>query len=275
MRKIWGLLFFVISFHAYSQYYNGTHFKTVVVIPAEAEILVNNELMGKGKCEVSFDNREKVLLTFRCNGYETSTYYLLKNNTERTVTYRLEADEAYLNSEGDETASQYANRWVPLVTRNGLSDDEAWLRIMSIVRENFEYIEIENEDDYEYEKREFVDFRYHCPKCNGVIKRYHKFGLKAPYFICNADGDYVLEYEDGYCYLSEYLDYELADNVKETCRERLIEERVVLVSKFAEKYKNVDLIDTMSMYSLFELSPYDKEIGIDEKQDNFNNFIST
>lgn len=141
MRKIWGLLFFVISFHAYSQYYNGTHFKTVVVIPAEAEILVNNELMGKGKCEVSFDNREKVLLTFRCNGYETSTYYLLKNNTERTVTYRLEADEAYLNSEGDETASQYANRWVPLVTRNGLSDDEAWLRIMSIVRENFEYIE--------------------------------------------------------------------------------------------------------------------------------------
>ena len=27
-------------------------------------------------------------------------------------------------------------------------------------------------DDYEYEKQEFVDFRYHCPKCNGVIRYY-------------------------------------------------------------------------------------------------------
>ena len=28
-------------------------------------------------------------------------------------------------------------------------------------------------DDYEYKEEEFVNFRYHCPKCNGVI-RYSK-----------------------------------------------------------------------------------------------------
>ena len=141
VKKISLLIIILLTvLNVKAQYYNG-HFKTVIVIPAETEILVNNESMGKGKCEVSFDNRDKVLLTFKCNGYETSSYYLLRNNTEQTITYRLDPDEAYLNSEGDETASQYANKWVPIVARKGLSEDEVWLRIMSIVRENFEYIE--------------------------------------------------------------------------------------------------------------------------------------
>ena len=131
----------MIGFDISAQRYGGSHYKTVVVIPADAEILVNNEPMGRGRCEVSFDNREKVLLTFKCNGYESASYYLLKSNTEQTVTYRLDQDEAYVNSEGDETASQYANKWVPIVARKDLSEDEVWLRIMSIVRENFDYIE--------------------------------------------------------------------------------------------------------------------------------------
>ena len=107
---------------------------------------------------------------------------------------------------------------------------------------------------------------------NVLIRRYNDFGLKAPYFLPNKEGAYLLEYKDHYCYLSEYLDYELADNVKEKCRKELIKERVIFVSRFANQYKNCDLIDTMSMYSLFELSPYDQltGLGIDEKQDNFN-----
>lgn len=127
--------------YAYAQYYsNGIH-KTVVVIPEDAEIRVNNELIGKGSCDVSFDGRDRVLLTFSCNGYEKATYYLLKSNPEQTVTYRLDKDEAYANSEGGESASQYANRWVPIVVREGMADDEAWMRMMSIVRESFEHIE--------------------------------------------------------------------------------------------------------------------------------------
>lgn len=142
MKKILFLLFCLITANCIiAQRYNGTYYKTVVVIPAEAEIYVNNEPMGKGNCEVPFDGRDKVLLTFKCNGYETASYYLLRNNSDQTVTYRLDQDEAYVNSEGGESASQYANRWVPIVVRPGISDDEAWMRMISIVRESFEHIE--------------------------------------------------------------------------------------------------------------------------------------
>lgn len=107
-----------------------------------------------------------------------------------------------------------------------------------------------------------------------LIQQYNTFGFKAPYFISITDGTYLFEYKELYCYLSEYLDLEIADNVKEICRKELIKERVIFVSKFAQQFKNVDLIDTMSMYSLFALCPYDQFIGIDEKQENFNNLYN-
>lgn len=108
---------------------------------------------------------------------------------------------------------------------------------------------------------------------NTLIKRYNDFGLKAPYFLLCDNDKYLLEYKNYYCYLSEYLDLEIADNVKDKCRKELIKERVIFVSRFANKYKNIDLVETMSMYSLFDLCPYDQLIGIDEKQDNFNTLI--
>jgi len=107
---------------------------------------------------------------------------------------------------------------------------------------------------------------------NVLIARYNDFGYKAPYFLSYSSDKYVVEYKNCYCYLSEYLDYEIADNVKDRCRAELIKERVVMVAKFANVYKGVELIDTLSMYSLFDLCPYDQleGLGIDEKQDNFN-----
>ncbi len=115
--------------------------KTVVVIPGDAEIAVNNEVVGKGKHDISFENRDKVLLTFSCIGYETTTVTLFRNDVEQTKTYELDIDEAYENSIGGETAAQFANKWVPITARKDLSEDEIWVRMMSIVRENFEQIE--------------------------------------------------------------------------------------------------------------------------------------
>lgn len=105
---------------------------------------------------------------------------------------------------------------------------------------------------------------------NALIRRYREFGLLAPLFYPAKDGKYTADYHRQWCYLSEYLDYPLADTAKERCRKELIAERLTLVARFAEKYRNIDLIDTVSMYSLFDLSPYDQLVGIDEKQDNFN-----
>ncbi len=115
--------------------------KTILVIPSEARIFVNNEPVGKGSYDLSFEYRDKVLLTFSCDGYETASYTLYRNHAEQTITYKLSKDEAFENSIGGETAGQYVNRWVPIVVRPELTKDEAWLRMISIVKENFDHLE--------------------------------------------------------------------------------------------------------------------------------------
>ena len=115
--------------------------KTIVTVPGDADISINNEQVAKGKYDVSFENTNKVLITLSCVGYETATYTLLKSDPNQTITYEMDIDEAYENSEGGESASQYANRWVPIKVRSNLSEEEAWLRMISIVRENFDQLE--------------------------------------------------------------------------------------------------------------------------------------
>lgn len=109
---------------------------------------------------------------------------------------------------------------------------------------------------------------------NVLIKHYNEFGVKAPYFLCDRSGKYLKEINNTYVYLSEYLDYITADKINDNRRSALVNERIVLVAGYAEKYKDIDLIDTMSMYSIFDLSPYDKLAGIDEKQENLNELVA-
>lgn len=111
---------------------------------------------------------------------------------------------------------------------------------------------------------------------NTLIRRYRSFGMKAPLFLKTSTGKFVVEQDGKYCYLSEYLDYPLADDVKHRCREDLLRQRVTFVARFAETFKNVDLIKTVSMYSVFDLSPYDQLSGlnIDEKQENLEQLVA-
>ncbi len=125
--------FLIFCLNIQAQYRRHHEYKTVVVEPRDAEIYVNNELLGKGSCNVSFSGREKVLLTFKCTGYETASYSLLRSNLEQTVTYRLEQDEAFFNSEEGKDAAQYVNKWVPIVPRSDFSEDDVWRRMISII----------------------------------------------------------------------------------------------------------------------------------------------
>ncbi len=101
---------------------------------------------------------------------------------------------------------------------------------------------------------------------NRLISRYNEFGLRAPYFLSDENGAFLHRRDGLYMYLSEYLNAPVA--VEGERWKNLIEECLVMIAAFAEKYKNVDLTETMSMYSLFELSPYDQPIGLDEKEQN-------
>lgn len=111
---------------------------------------------------------------------------------------------------------------------------------------------------------------------NRLIERYREFGMHAPKFLKAKDGRFIVERDGNICYLSEYLDETVADDVKAECLEELRTQRRIFIARFAEKYRNVDLTETVSMYSIFDLSPYDKLDGleIDEKQDNFNHLTA-
>ena len=108
---------------------------------------------------------------------------------------------------------------------------------------------------------------------NRLISRYIDFGLICPRFIADGAGKYLLPWENLVCYLSEYVDLPLASDSELADANALFSEVRASVASFAQAYKNVDLIETMGMYSLFDLSPFDIPEGIDEKQQNFNSLI--
>lgn len=108
---------------------------------------------------------------------------------------------------------------------------------------------------------------------NRLIDRYRNLELECPRFIPHPDGLFLHQWNDLQYYMSEYIDLPLAEEVDIKDWDKLSLEIGESVARFAETYRNVDLIDTMGMYSLFDLSPFDKELGIDEKEQNFNLLI--
>lgn len=111
---------------------------------------------------------------------------------------------------------------------------------------------------------------------NCLIKRYNDFGIKAPLFLNDKSGKILHEDNDVFYYVSEYLDGLVPpDELTKEQTRILINERLKLIASFAEKYRDEGFFSFMSMYSLFDLSPYDEPLGIDEKQDNLNQLVQT
>ena len=154
--------------------------------------------------------------------------------------------------------------------------------------ENIEYVDSsQGEDDIRHNY--IIDKKYvlrlnsakvmteeRLTELNTLIERYRSFGMKAPLFLKAENGSFVVEQDGKNCYLSEYLDLPLAEDVKFRCREELMRQRLVFISRFAQTYKNIDLVETVSMFSIFDLAPYDKLSGldIDEKQENLNQLVA-
>ncbi len=108
---------------------------------------------------------------------------------------------------------------------------------------------------------------------NRLVGRYHDAGIVCPGFIAQKNGKYLHDKTPLKYYLSEFIDLRLASEVNLKDAKSLEKEITDSVAMFAERYRNIDLSSTFGMYSLFDLAPYDKEIGIDEKEDNFNELI--
>ena len=108
---------------------------------------------------------------------------------------------------------------------------------------------------------------------NRLIGRYRAMGFKCPAFIADDNGKYLHPWKQFLCYLSEYIDRPLASDIELNDEDQLSFQVAENVALFAETYRDVDLSETMGMYSLFDLSPFDIPNGMDEKQDNFNKLI--
>ncbi|MDR2853764.1 MAG: hypothetical protein LBV31_00470, partial [Prevotellaceae bacterium] len=52
-------------------------------------------------------------------------------------------DEAEANSIGGEAANT-ANKWITITVKKGITEDQAWKRIMSVVTDNFENVEMKD-----------------------------------------------------------------------------------------------------------------------------------
>ncbi|MBR5428060.1 MAG: phosphotransferase [Clostridia bacterium] len=102
-----------------------------------------------------------------------------------------------------------------------------------------------------------------------LVERYRTAGIVCPQFVKDREGTYLNAWNGLRCYLQEYIDLPLASEKDLRDPERLDEELIESVARFAERYKNVDLSETFGMYSLFDLSPFDVPEGIDEKEQNF------
>ena len=107
-----------------------------------------------------------------------------------------------------------------------------------------------------------------------LIDRYHALGILCPQFLNDGEGRFLHMWKNLQCYLSEYVDLEIAWDVEISDKDRLICEVQASLAQFAQTYRNTDLSSTMGMYSLFDLSPFDIPNGIDEKEDNFNQLIA-
>lgn len=106
---------------------------------------------------------------------------------------------------------------------------------------------------------------------NRLIDVYKEFGIVSPYYLRANNGCFVIKDEGNTIYLSEYLDLRIADDViKEapTIKEDLKKQRLIMISRFAQQYKNRLKSNYYSMYSIFDLSLYDIPYGVDEKQQN-------
>lgn len=101
-------------------------------------------------------------------------------------------------------------------------------------------------------------------------KRYSDIGIKAPAIYRNKEGGYLLNLEDKVCYLTEYINEKTLSEVSE--KEEIIKEVLIRNGEFAQRYKNIDLINTRSMWSVIKLAPLDNEV--DEKQENLNLLIN-
>ncbi len=104
-----------------------------------------------------------------------------------------------------------------------------------------------------------------------LICKYNHINVICPHYLKGISGKYSLEYNDNICYVTEYLNYKLASEIDIFNQTLFYKQKICHLGISSNKYKNKDLINIYSMWSIIDLAPLD--IDIDEKQENINDLI--
>lgn len=121
----------------------GKNVKTIHVVPENASIYVNGNLVGNGSYDYKFDRHtDFIMLKFTAPGYITKTVKLMKDNPKETIAYTLYEDEAYKQSVGSSDGVDIANKWMTITCKKGMTEDKVWRRLMSVAVDNFENVEV-------------------------------------------------------------------------------------------------------------------------------------
>ncbi|MDR0830476.1 MAG: hypothetical protein LBN95_10270 [Prevotellaceae bacterium] len=116
--------------------------KTIHVTPSTAKIFLNSSEVGNGTYTYKFSKKtDFIMLKFEAEGYLTKEVRLFRDNPNKDVAYTLAEDEAEKNSVGGEN-SVTVEKWFDITVKQGMTEDDAWKRIMSVVTNNFNDIEI-------------------------------------------------------------------------------------------------------------------------------------
>jgi len=140
MKKIFFVLLAVVGFSMFV----SAQTKTIFVIPSTAKIYVNGAEVGSGTYTYKFKRSEDfIMLKFENAGYITRETRLLRENPNKSVSFSMSEDEAEKNSiGGGGEGSDSANKWFDINVKKGMSEDDAWKRLMSITTKYFDDIEI-------------------------------------------------------------------------------------------------------------------------------------
>lgn len=145
MRKI---LFFILLISNITIGFAARNVKTIHVIPDNAVIYLNGNEVGNGVYTIKFGrNDDFVMLKFEAAGYLTRNVKLMKDNPKETISYKLIEDEAQKNSVGSGSGEiDMANKWMTITCKKGMTEAQVWRRIMGVVVDNFETVEVRDKD---------------------------------------------------------------------------------------------------------------------------------
>ncbi|MCL2313293.1 MAG: hypothetical protein FWC41_12620 [Firmicutes bacterium] len=127
-----AIICFVISAHAQKV-------KTINVIPDNAKIIIGGTEVASGQYNLTMGRGDYVILKLSAPGYIDKTVRVYKSDKSKTLTFRLEQDDAYFASD---EGSDLANKTMRVVVRKGMSADEVWKRISYYITDLFPNIEV-------------------------------------------------------------------------------------------------------------------------------------